>query len=105
MGEWNVYILECLFMEKQHPPRNRDSKIIQQLLRSYNANIGELIRDKLIEEERSASWLAQKVGCDPSNIHKIFRKQHIHPVTLASISLILRYNFFACYYDFIENNI
>jgi len=62
-------------------------------------HIGKIIRAKLKEEGRSIFWLAHKFGCDPSNIHKIFKKEHLHPLLLWRISKILNYNFFTHYHD------
>ena len=85
--------------QHDEPERNRQAVHLESL------HIGQLIRKKLKEEGRSVVWLAQKMQCDPSNIHKIFKKPHIYPESLMRFSLILEHNFFVYYSDCIENSI
>ena len=40
-------------------------------------HIGELIRDRMIEERRSADWLAKELGYSRSNIYKIIERGNI----------------------------
>jgi hypothetical protein len=65
-------------------------------------HIGNLIREKMKENGQTASWLAQKMHCHPSNIQKIFLKHHIYTTTLLRISIILKYDFFAHYSDYLK---
>lgn len=60
-------------------------------------HIGNLIRQKLKEQERSGAWLAKKLYCDRSNIHKILQKQFIDAELLFRISVIMDVNFFDYY--------
>ncbi|MBQ8361007.1 MAG: XRE family transcriptional regulator [Bacteroidaceae bacterium] len=57
-------------------------------------DIGELIKEELIRQERSVSWLARKLSCDRSNIYRIFQKQSIDTSVLKRISIILNHDFF-----------
>lgn len=70
-------------------------------------HIGNLIRDKLKEKDRSASWLAGRISCDRSNICKILRKTTIDTALLLQISMALETNFFMyysdIYFDMIKN--
>ena len=66
-------------------------------------HIGELIQDILRESDHSVSWLARKMNCDRTNIYKLFENQHIDTFQLIRISLILGYNFFIHYSDFIKS--
>ncbi len=66
-------------------------------------HIGKLIREKLNENGRSASWLASKVHCDRSTINKQLRKDYIDTDLLLRISEILDFDFFSCYSDFIKS--
>jgi len=60
--------------------------------------IGELILQKLKEKERSLTWLAQKVGCDVSNLSKTLKNsRYIYTELLFRISVALEEDFFACY--------
>jgi hypothetical protein len=49
------------------------------------------------EEGRTASWLAQKLNCDRTNVYKIFRKPSIDMAQLLHISIVLNFDFFSCY--------
>lgn len=60
-------------------------------------HIGNLIRKELEEKERSVSWLAQKVHCDRSNLCKLLKKDYIDTNLLLRISIVLNFDFFACY--------
>ena len=60
--------------------------------------IGELIFQKLKEKERTILWLAQKVGCDNSNLSKTLRNsRYIYSELLFRISIALEEDFFAYY--------
>ncbi|MDR0368800.1 MAG: helix-turn-helix domain-containing protein [Bacteroidales bacterium] len=65
-------------------------------------HIGNIIREKLEEEGRAASWLAKKINCDRTNIYKIFNRQDINTEQLLKISEALHYDFFAHYSEFIR---
>ena len=64
-----------------------------------NILIGKLIHEKLKKEERKVEWFAQKLRYDPTNIYKIFQKQHFDTELLLEISILLKYNFFIHYSD------
>lgn len=57
-------------------------------------HIGELIKKKLKEEERTVSWFARKLHCDRSNVYKIFKKTNIDIELLRKISVIFNHDFF-----------
>jgi len=60
--------------------------------------IGELIFQKLKEKERTIVWLAQKVGCDNSNLAKTLKNsRYIYSDLLLRISIALEEDFFAYY--------
>lgn len=61
-------------------------------------HIGELILQKLKEKERSIAWLAQKIGCDASNLGKTLKNsRYIYVDLLFRISIALEEDFFAGY--------
>jgi len=64
-------------------------------------HIGMLIRQKLKEDGRSAVWLARKMNRERSAVYKIFKAQDINTCQLAQISVILKYNFFVHYTDYV----
>lgn len=67
-------------------------------------HIGSLIRNKLEEDGRSASWLAKKIHCERGNIYKIFGKSSIDTALLLKITLVLKTNFFAYYSEIYQKN-
>ena len=66
-------------------------------------HIGSLIKNKLKEDGRSASWLAKKINCERTNVYKIFKKPSIDTSLLLKITLALKTNFFV-YYSEIHKN-
>lgn len=60
-------------------------------------HIGKEIQHRLLEEGKSAIWLAQQLSCTRSNIYKIFAKQSIDTDLLLRISNILHHDFFKLY--------
>jgi len=60
-------------------------------------HIGECIRYKLRNEQRSITWLARQVHQDRSSLGKLLKKESIDTQLLFKISLALQFNFFDCY--------
>ena len=60
-------------------------------------HIGELICNKLNEEQRSIAWLAQKVHHSRSSFYKLLKKPSIDTKLLLDISVALQFDFFSCY--------
>jgi IS30 family transposase len=60
-------------------------------------DIGQLILQKLKEEERTAAWLARKMGRHRSYITRLLRKNDIHVNDLSEISKLLNCNFLGLY--------
>ena len=58
-------------------------------------HIGQLIKAELERQERTPAWLARKINCDRTNIHKIFHRESIDTSLLERISRALGHNFFA----------
>jgi DNA invertase Pin-like site-specific DNA recombinase len=58
-------------------------------------NIGERIKEELLLQERSVTWLANKLGCTRMTIYRIFEKQSIDTQQLLQISRILNHDFFS----------
>lgn len=71
-------------------------------------HIGKEIREELHRQERGASWLADKLHCDRTNVYNIFKRQGIDTRLLERISIILHRNFFSLYCqednDSVEND-
>ena len=74
-------------------------------LKSLTIHIGEEIRQWLLTQERSVTWLAKKIDCDRSNLHKNLKCPHIHPELLYRISVALGVDFFARYSQQLQEDI
>ena len=57
-------------------------------------NIGQTIKDELLRQERTVSWLARKLNCTRAMVYRIFSKNSIDTNLLMQISLVLHHNFF-----------
>lgn len=60
-------------------------------------HIGELIQQKLNEEGKTASWLAEQLNFPLSEVLKMLEKRSIDADTLILVSLVMKYNFFQDY--------
>lgn len=65
-------------------------------------HIGILIKKELERQERTPTWLAKKIYCDRTNIHKIFKKKSIDIALLFNISKAMNHNFFKDIAQFYE---
>jgi hypothetical protein len=61
--------------------------------------IGKKIKHKLEENKRSASWLAEQLNCDRTNIYELYRETTMDTLQLFRISVIAEFNFFDYYSD------
>ncbi len=59
--------------------------------------IGKLIRDELKEQQKSVVWLSSELGCNRTNVYKIFNRKSIDVELLLRISKALKRNFFEPY--------
>ncbi len=57
-------------------------------------HLGRLIQLELARQERTPVWLARKICCDRTNVHKIFGRASLDTALLARISRALGHNFF-----------
>ena len=62
---------------------------------SEKIHIGKLIQNKMEEEGRKVSWLAEKINYDKSNIYRIFQHASIDTDLLVQISIHLKINLFS----------
>lgn len=56
-------------------------------------HIGNLIKEKLKEQERSVAWLARQVHYESSNFAKTLKHPSLNSNLLQRISVAMRYNF------------
>ena len=69
-----------------------------------NIHIGQLIREQLKADQRSASWLAREIGCTRNHVYKIFSKSSLDSDLIFCISKAMNFNFFQYYtMAFLEN--
>ena len=62
-----------------------------------NIHIGQLIREQLKADQRSASWLAREIGCTRNHVYKIFNRPSLDADLILKISVALNFNFFRYY--------
>lgn len=65
-------------------------------------HIGNLIKAELARQGRSITWLAKQLNCSRQNAYKIFRRKWIYTDLLLRISIILDYDFFKYFSDWLE---
>lgn len=68
-------------------------------------HIGELIKEQMEVQGRTASWLAKSLSCTRINIYDIYKRNTIDTELLLKISQLLGYNFFQPYNDLIERDL
>lgn len=56
--------------------------------------IGDHIRSRLTEQDKTVAWLATQLVCSRTNVYKIFAKDHLDTELLMRLSVILNYDFF-----------
>lgn len=64
-----------------------------------SVNIGKLIEDELRAQHRSVVWLSKEIGCNRTNVYKIFNRRSVDSELLLKISRALNHNFFASYIE------
>lgn len=58
-------------------------------------DIGQRIKDELQRQDRTAYWLAQKLGINRSVLYRNLDKTSIDTALLQRIGMILHHNFFS----------
>ena len=77
-----------LLMDKEYHEKERS-----------RLHIGNVIRNELMRQGRTANWLAQKLCCDRTNVYKLFNRTTIDTELLLRVSRILDYDFFRLYQE------
>lgn len=65
--------------------------------KTMDVHIGSIIKEELLRQGRTASWLARALYCDRSNVYKLFKKRSLDSDLLLRISEALRTDFFHSY--------
>ena len=60
-------------------------------------HIGKEIHDEMTRKGCSAAWIAERLGCNRTNIYNIFVRESISTELLLKISRALNKDFFALY--------
>lgn len=68
-------------------------------------HIGSCIKQHLHDKGLSGAWLATRLGCDRTNIYKLFRKQSIDTSLLLRISIIVDNDFFVLFSERLRESI
>ena len=63
----------------------------------FMINIGSIIEQVFHEQGRSATWFAEQLHCDRTNVYNIFKRESIDTALLVRISNILQHNFLSYY--------
>ena len=65
-------------------------------------HIGQIIKQELVNQGRSVTWLARRLNFSRSNMYKIFDKSTLDTAILMQISQLLNVDFFQYYTDELE---
>lgn len=57
-------------------------------------HIGNMIKEELVRQGRSITWLSTQVNCTRENLYKVFRRPWIYTDLLFEISEALNHDFF-----------
>jgi plasmid maintenance system antidote protein VapI len=68
-------------------------------------NMGKIIEEKLVEEDRKPGWLARQMGRSRSYVERLLEKSTIDTGDLIIISKVLKFNFFTYYSTYIEEHL
>ncbi len=60
-------------------------------------HIGQQIKLAVHERQLSGAWLASRLGCDRTNVYKMFKRPTIDTLMLLRVSFILGVDFFELY--------
>ena len=60
-------------------------------------HIGKEIESELRRQGRGATWFAQRLHCDRTNVYNIFKREGIDTILLQRIGAVLKRNFFLLY--------
>ena len=64
---------------------------------SERIHIGSLIRERLKQDGRKVTWLADEISCTRPHLYKIFAKANVDCELLMRISIALDFDFFQYY--------
>ena len=67
-------------------------------------HIGKEIEKEIERQGLSKICFAAKLGCERSNVYKIFARQSLDSALLLRISCILNHDFFVLYRDLLATN-
>ena len=84
--------------------KRKNEKNRQRIMESKKIHIGETISQKLKEEGRTITWLANKTNMDYSALCKALKKAQMNTELLEKISGAMNCNFFNCYRGIVSEN-
>ena len=85
--------------------RNQSKELIKLI--EPNVKIGEFIERIMKRDGHSNIWLAdpERLNCDEKTIRELYKKENIDTEKLVKISLILKYNFFIHYNEYVTQEV
>jgi len=66
-------------------------------MKEETLHMGKLIKQKLIEHDRTISWLAKKLDCSNSTLSRQLKQQHLYADLMFDISMALEEDLFVYY--------
>ena len=67
--------------------------------------IGQLIKEELVNQEHTVTWLAKQLNCHRVNVYNIFQRDNIDLSLLIKISKVLHRNYLKELADEVEDSI
>ena len=64
-------------------------------------HVGKLMQKKITENGHTVSWFARKMNRDRTAIYAIFKNPHIHTSLLLQVSIVLNYDFFQHFSEYL----
>lgn len=85
------------YMDRENSTPNNNSRPGRTGMPEGLPHIGEMIRQEIRSRKLTGAWLAARLGCDRTNVYKMFKKPTIDTLLLLRVSVILGRDFFAMY--------
>ena len=64
-------------------------------MKPFSIHVGSLVRSELLRQQKSVSWLAEKLGIQRPNCYRILNAQSLQTELLCRLSFVFRHDFFA----------
>ena len=88
----NTLIVSNIYNQHRTPRGGCGRKRTEMMI-----HIGQEIEAELRRQGHGATWLAQRLHCDRTNVYNIFKRESIDTILLQRIGSVLKRNFFMLY--------